>query len=260
MSILTKAAAAASLTFGVFPVSMTVAPACLAAAHAVDPAAVSALQRMADNLASVPQFQVHTENTIEDIDAAGHRSITGMSADITVRHPDRMLAVRTGKAFDQRFYYDGKTLTLFSPEAAVYATAAVPATLDGMIAFARENVGIVLPAAYLLYSNAFTLLSKDLAHAAVVGKAAVGGAPSVHLQFSRPGADFEVWVAEGKTPWPMKYVVTDTTTPARLKVTTVFGNWQVPAKVDDALFVFVPPKGASPTRFLPVQPDAVAAH
>ena len=56
---------------------------------------------------------------------------------------------------EQRFFYDGKTLTLYNPKEKVYASEAAPATVEKMIDFARESVGILLPAADLLYRNAF---------------------------------------------------------------------------------------------------------
>ncbi len=98
---------------------------------------------------------------------------------------------------DQRLYYDGKTLTLFNPAEKVFATEAAPPTVEKTIDFARETIGILLPAADLLYRNAFPLLSQDLKLAVVVGKAVIGGVRCDHLLFSRPGADFQVWIAEG---------------------------------------------------------------
>lgn len=230
------------------------------AEQSIDPAAVATLKRMTQHFDSVRQFSFHSENSIEDVDASGRRVDVDMSAEVTIRRPDRMRAVRTGDAMDQRLYYNGKSLTLFSPQAMVYATTAAPPTLDGMITLARESVGIVLPAADLLYDNAFALLTKDLSYAAVVGKVVIGGVPTDHLLFSRPGADFQVWVAQGNTPWPMKYVVTDTTTPARLGIVTVFSAWNTAPKIDATTFEFVPAQGVSPTKFLPVQSAAAPAR
>jgi hypothetical protein len=75
-----------------------------------------------------------------------------------------------------------------------------------------------------------------------------------HLLFSRPGADFQVWIAEGPKPWPLRYTVTDTSTSALLSISTQLNNWKVPSSVDNAMFRFVPPKGAQQIRFLSVEP------
>ena len=64
-----------------------------------------------------------------------------------------------------------------------------------MIDFARETVGIVLPAADLVYRNALPLMMQDVSLAVVVGKAVIGGVKCDHLLFSRPGVDFQIWIA-----------------------------------------------------------------
>ena len=163
-----------------------------------------------------------------------------------VKRPNKLRAARVGGLMDQRFFYDGKTLTLYNPGEKVYATEAAPDTVERMIDFARETVGILLPAADLLYRNAFPLLVQDVTLAAVVGKTVVGGSsrsPAVH----RPGVDFQIWIAEGKRPFPRRYVVTETDTPERLSITTVLSDWKSDAAVDNAQFNFVPPKG---TRYV----------
>lgn len=230
------------------------------AAPSIDPVAVATLKRMTQHFDSVRQFSFHSENSIEDVDALGHRVDYNMSATVTIVRPDRLLAVRTGDDVDQRLYFNGKSLTLYSPMAKVYATKPSPPTLEGMITLARENIGIVLPAADLLYSNAFDLLTQDLSYAAVVGKAVIDGVATDHLLFSRPGADFQVWVAQGNKPWPVKYVVTDTTTPARLGIVTTFSDWNTSPRIDAAMFEFVPVQGVSATKFLPVQSATEVPH
>jgi hypothetical protein len=120
-----------------------------------------------------------------------------------------------------------------------------------MITFARESVGILLPAADLLYRDSFPLFMKDVTLAAVVGQAEIGGVRCHHLIFSRPGVDFQVWIADGKQPWPHKYVVTETSAPSRLSITTFLSDWNTAPVVDDAQFNFVPPKGAQAIDFLP---------
>jgi hypothetical protein len=75
-----------------------------------------------------------------------------------------------------------------------------------------------------------------------------------HLLFSRPGADFQVWIAEGPQPWPHRYTVTDTGTPIPLSITTLLSEWRILSAVDDAMFRFVPPKGAQQIRFLSIEP------
>ncbi len=91
---------------------------------------------------------------------------------------------------------------------------------------------------------------QDVTLAVVIGKTVIGGVKCDHLVFSRPGVDFQVWVADSSQPLPRKYVVTDTGTPARLRITTVMSDWNVAPAVADDRFAFVPPPGAKPIAFM----------
>jgi hypothetical protein len=89
--------------------------------------------------------------------------------------------------------------------------------------------------------------------AAVVGKTVINGVRCDHLLFSRPGVDFQVWVADSGRPLPHKYVVTDTGTPALLSITTVMRDWNVAPGVSDSRFTFVRPKGVKQITFMPLE-------
>jgi hypothetical protein len=168
-----------------------------AQAPGVDPAAVQRLKQMTEFLDGLPQFSVQTHSIFEEVHGSGHRVDRDLTAHVTVKRPNKLRAARAAGVMDQRFFYDGKTLTLYNPAEKVYATEPAPDTIERMIDFARETVGILLPAADLLYRNAFPLLMQDVTLAAVVGKTVVGGVTYDHLLFSRPGVDFQVWIAEG---------------------------------------------------------------
>ena len=244
---------AAGFAVGVLTLSVTVSTDARAQTPAVDPAAVQKLKQMTEFLDGLQQFSVQTQNVIEELHVSGHRVDKDLAANVTVKRPNKLRAARAGGLMDQRFFYDGKTLTLYNPAEKVYATEAAPDTIERMIDFARETVGILLPAADLLYRNVFPLLMQDVTLAAVVGKTVLDGVTCDHLLFSRPDVDFQVWIAEGSQPLPRKYVVTETGTPALLSITTVLRDWNTAPAVDDAQFTFVPPKDADAIRFLPRQ-------
>jgi hypothetical protein len=217
----------------------------------VDPQATQILKRMTDYLGSLQKFSVQTQNTIEELLDAGPRVDIDISARVIVSRPDKLHAERKGGLLDQVFFYDGNTLTLFNPPDGVYASESAPGTIEEMLDFARESLDLVLPAADLVYRNAFPLLMQDVYLAMVVGQAVIGEVVCDHLLFSRPGVDFQVWVAAEGEPLPYKYVVTDRAFPGRLSIVTVMRDWNVAPPVSDARFTFTPPQGTKSIRFLP---------
>jgi hypothetical protein len=241
--------AAAWFALGVLTLLVTVSTDARAQAPAGDPAAVQILKRMTDYVGSLQQFSVHTQNTLEDVLDSGQRVDCDVSASVLVSRPNKLRAERQGAMLEQIFNYDGKTLTLYNPSDKVYSTKPAPGTIEEMLDFAREELGFVIPASDLVYRYAFPLMMQQVTSAKVIGKAVINGVKSDHLLFSRPGVDFQVWVADSDKPLPIKYVVTDTTTPELVSTTTVMSDWNVAPAMGDALFTFVPPQGAKQVNF-----------
>ena len=243
---------AALFVLGVLALAAIVSTEVRAQAPAVDPVATQILKQMTDYLSGLQKFSVHTQNTLEDELDSGHRVDFDVSANVIISRPNKLYAERQGDLIDQIFSYDGKTLTLYNPSDKVYATEPAPGKIEEMLDFARESLGLTVPVADLVYSNAFPLLMQEVTLAVVVGKAVIGGVKCDHLLFSRPGVDFQVWVADGGKPLPYKYVVTDTGTPMRLSITTVISDWNIKPSVADTRFTFVPPLGVTQIVFMPL--------
>jgi hypothetical protein len=216
----------------------------------IDPQAEKILQRMTAYVGGLKQFSLRTQVTLEDLLESGHRIDLDVSASVIISRPNKLRAERRGDVIEQTFYYDGKSLTLHSGSEKVYATEPAPGTIEELLDYARDSLGLIIPASDLVYRNAFQLLMQDVTFAKVIGKTVIGGVKCDHLLFSRPGVDFQVWVAEGGQPLPYKYVVTDRVTPAPISITTVMSNWNVAPGLADARFKFVAPKGTKPIMFL----------
>jgi len=229
-------------------------------AQAVDPAATKMLQQMTDYLGNLAAYSVHTQNTLEHQLDSGQRIDEDISVSMTLSRPDKLQSKRLGGLIIQAFYYDGKTLTLNNQNENVYATEKAPGTIEEMLDYARESLGLVIPASDLVYRNAYTLLMQDVISATVVGKAAINGKTCNHLAFSRPDVDFQVWVAEGSQPLPCKYVVTDKSTPALISTTSVMSNWNVKPSVSGSSFSFVPAKGTTKVTFMPLDASSGQAN
>jgi hypothetical protein len=250
MSTLNVRMAAAVFALGALALSATLATEVRAQAPVVDPAATQILKRMTDYVGSLKQFSVHTQTTFEDLLDSGHRVDFEISANVSIARPNKLRAERVGDVISQFFYYNGKTLTLYNPSDKVYATEPAPGTIEGVLDFARESFGLTVPIVDLVYRNSFELLMQEVSFAKLVGKAVIGGVKCDHVVFSRPGVDFQVWVAATGRPLPCKYAVTDTATPARLSVSTVMSDWNVAPAVADARFAFAPPKGVKKIAFM----------
>jgi hypothetical protein len=260
MRIVNSRTAAALLALGALALSATFSTAVQAQAPAVDPAATQILKRMTDYLDGLQRFSVKTQNVLEDLLDSGQRIDEHMTATVTVSRPDKLRAERTGDVVSQVFYYNGKTLTLYDPAHKVYATLDAPSTVERMLDFARDSLGLLIPAGDLVYRNSYSLLMQDVTAGILVGPAVVGGVKCNQVAFSRPGVDFQLWIPESGAPLPRKFAVTDTGTPARLTISVLMSDWNTAPPVPDSLFTFAPPQGAQPITFMRLDDSSTSSR
>lgn len=217
-------------------------------AATVDAEAVKLLRGMTDHLGGLKQFSVVALNMREDVLESGHRVDFEVASKVLVSRPNKLHVERKGH--DQIFYYDGSTLTLYNPSDKVYASMPAPATIEEMLDFASESLGLAYPISDLVRPNVLPLLMQDVTLALNVGKEVIGGVNCDHLLFSRPGVDFQVWIPDSGAPLPRKYVVTDRGTPELLSITTLLSDWDVAPAAVDSQFNFVAPSGTKAITFL----------
>jgi hypothetical protein len=225
----------------------------------VDSEAIELLRRTTDYLSGFKQFRVETDTTIECVLETGQKLQFGHRASVTVQRPNKMHAERVGELIRQVvFYYDGKSLTMSHPDDGYYATVEAPPTLEAMLDFARDKLGIIAPASDLVYKNAFERLTEDLTTAFVVGKAVVGNVRCDHIAFRNPEVDWQIWIQEGDKPLPRKFIVTSKKMIESPQFVVVLSKWEAATKLTKATFNFVPGKNQTEIEFHMVPPAGAA--
>ena len=222
----------------------------------IDPQAEKLLKRMSDYLAGRQQFTAKAESTLEVVLTSGQKIQFDSPATLEVSRPNKLRAHRKGDIANQEFFYDGKTLTLYSPRENVYATAAAPPTLDETLDFAREKLDIIAPAAELLYKNAAERMLKESSSGFVVGQSVVGGVKCTHLAFRGAEVDWQIWIEDGDKPLPRKFILTSKKVAGEPQFTVLIRNWDVAPKLTNQEFSFTPPKGAKKIEFLQLTAEA----
>jgi hypothetical protein len=203
---------------------------------------------MSDYLAGRQQFTVKAESTLEAVLTSGQKLQYDSPATLSVSRPNKLHAHRKGDLANQEFFYDGKSLTLYSPRENLYATTAAPATLDEMLDFAREKLDVIAPASELLYKNAAEKMLKESTSGFVVGPSVVGGVKTTQLAFRAGDVDWQIWIEDGPQPVPLRFVITTKTVKDRPQFSVQLSNWQTRASLSDAKFQFQQPAGATAVK------------
>jgi hypothetical protein len=84
----------------------------------------------------------------------------------------------------------------------------VPGTVEHLVDELREKLHKPIPGADLLLPNVYDALMADVVDVKDLGSGVIGGTECDHLAFRNKDVDWQIWIAQGKQPYPCRYVVT----------------------------------------------------
>ncbi len=216
---------------------------------AVDPQARDALTRMSEFYKAVPAFALYEDVIHEQVINSDLKVQKHSTAEVTVRQPDRLKAVIV--ADDDKshtLYFDGKTFTVFMEGHNYYAQMDAPGSTTAALDKAQAEYGIELPTASFLTLVANNELANDLTAAGFVGTSKVNGTDADHYAYRTADVDYQLWIASGDRPLPLKLVITSKKLATQPEYEAVM-TWDLAPKIEDAMFAFTPPADATKIPF-----------
>jgi hypothetical protein len=129
--------------------------------------------------------------------------------------------------------------------------------VDEAVVYFVHDLGMRLPLAVMLLDNLPNELQNRVRFVKYVEKTATLGAPAYHIAAKTPTVDFQLWIAEGDRPLPMRVVLTYKNSRGEPQFRAQFSDWNLDIKPSDTLFTFTPPAGANKIPFVASLRDIV---
>jgi hypothetical protein len=214
----------------------------------IDPRATAVLRRMSDFLTSQRKFTFHAESSLEAVLQSGEKLTYDFDVQGAVSRPHGLWARRVGDR-EESFYYDGKSITIYQSRPNYYASTPAPQSLDEALTFAQDQLGLDAPAADLLSGNVYAILTDGVTAGQYLGSDTVAGVVCDHLAFQKSDVDIQLWVAQGKQPLPVKYVIISKSELSAPEYSTVITQWNLRPSLGKKTFTFKPPPGAQKIPF-----------
>jgi hypothetical protein len=209
----------------------------------IEPAAVEALARMSAYLRSIPAFQITLQTQRDDIDVYGQVITLNGSATYKVRRPDGLSIDLRLPNLAGRYVYDGRTMTVYDAKAGAYARFQAPSTIRAALELAEQNYGAMVPLQDLFTWSEGNAQAKALTSAHFVGKTQIAGQAANHYAFRQPGADWQIWIADGDKPAPLRVIIAAIEDPERPQFQADL-SWDTAPQFDPGAFDFTPPPDA----------------
>src|SRR5580704_766049 len=197
----------------------------------IDPKADAVLHRMSDYLVSLKSFRVDATSVDEKLTTDGQKIQEIKESKIAVKRPGDLRVDRTGPKGHAVFRDDGKQFSLYVPDRNVYAVAPAPAELDAAIDEARDHLSIDAPGGDLLVSDPYADLVDGIKVGQYIGLEPVGSVMAHHLAMTKGNVDYQIWIEDGATPVPLRYVITSKDMAGQPQFTIDLRNWQPNAAI-----------------------------
>ncbi|MEI6335678.1 MAG: DUF2092 domain-containing protein [Methylococcaceae bacterium] len=208
------------------------------------------LKRMAEFLAKTPQFSVNLIDNYDVIQKSGQKIEFGESRKITISRPNGLrVDLEESSGEKHTVLYDGKDITVFNPSQNVYAQTAKPGGIDEAVMYFLKDLRMRLPLAALLLSRFPAEIESRTQSLDYVEKTVIDGISTHHLAGRTETVDYQVWIAEGAQPLPLRIVLTYKNAEGQPEFRAQFSDWNLAPKVQDAQFTFTPSEGARKIAF-----------
>jgi hypothetical protein len=222
------------------------------AGNLVDAASIQALKDMGAHLQSLKRFRVSTELTGERVLADGQKLSHTATADLDVERPNKLRAVMNSARSHRELFYDGKTVTLYTPAQKYYSTVDFSDNLGKLIETLEQRYNVQLPLQDLFLWGTPAAPVDKIESAMNAGQDFIDDDLCDHYAFRQGKIDWQIWITADGKPLPRKLVITNRADEARPQSVSMI-DWNLKPAFKDAVFKFTPPKGAKKIEIVPVK-------
>ena len=171
---------------------------------------------------------------------------------VLVRRPDRLKIQVTGDDGANDLFYDGKTVSLFSPDRKVYSVMPAPGGIPAALTEVLDRLNIDFPLVNFFGVSPDQSLLRKVIAGWQVGTATIDGVECRHLFFHQmAGTEMELWVENTNAAIPRRLIVTYRLLPGQPRFVAEFTNWDSKAHPSDSVFAFQPPADAKQVELTP---------
>jgi hypothetical protein len=208
------------------------------------------LMAMASHLGGLKTFSATMRATYDVVQASGQKIEFGEVRTLAIKRPE--LARVEQLASDGKrdlLLFDGKNITVYDARDQVFAQAPQPKGLDDAIDYLLKSLQLRLPLAPMLMSNFAQELQRSVLEVDFVESTDFLGPPTDHIAARTKNVDFQVWIADGDQPWPLRIVISYRLLDGSPQFSADLSEWNAAPDFAGTEFVFDGAKNATRIPF-----------
>ena len=193
----------------------------------VEPRALDLIKAASARLAAAKAMSFTAIVDIEYPSKLGPPLAYPVRYDVAMQRPDKLRVLQSGAGPANEFYYDGKLMMAYVPEAHLVAVADAPPTIEAALKMASDRAAIYYPFMDLLLPDPYAAFTNKVLHAFYIGPSgAVGGVPTEAVAWATNDVFIQMWVGtEDKLPRRIRAMFA--ADPLKLRHDMQLSNWQI---------------------------------
>ena len=212
--------------------------------------AAALFKNMSAYLAGLQSFSVKFRAGYDVVQPTGQKIEFGETRSVVLARPDRLRVEEVGSDGKRDLaLFDGRDITVFDADAAVYAKAPQPGTVDDALVYFVRELRMRMPLALLLTTRLPDALPSRVQSIDFVESTEILGVPTDHIAGRAENVDFQFWIKQGQHPLPLRVVITYRKSPGQPQFWANFADWNTSPKIGKTTFEFSPPPGARQIPF-----------
>ena len=202
----------------------------------LEPKAVDILKAMSSRLAAARSMRFTAVVSYESPSKLGPALVYTTKSDVVLQRPNKLRVITSADGPPSEFYYDGKTITAFSPKDDLAAVADAPPTIDGALKAAYDLGETYFPFTDVVVADPYGDIAGDIKLAFYVGQShVVGGTTTDIVAYASDTVFAQIWIgADDKLPRMMRAVYRHD--PSRLRHSMELSGWRLGVAVPAGTF------------------------
>ncbi len=208
------------------------------------------LMNMAKYLSGTEKFSVTLRAGYDVVQDNGQKIEFGEIRDIVVQRPNQVrIEQRAGSGGRDLMLFDGQNITMLDGDSGVYAQTDQPGDIDATVIHFVRDLKMRLPLAPLFMAHFPEELQRRVESIEYVEETDILGEPAHHIAARTANVDFQVWIAAGKQPLPLRVVMTYREAEGQPQFWASFSKWNLSPSLAKATFTFHPAADAKQIAF-----------
>jgi hypothetical protein len=206
--------------------------------------AKSLFKAMSEYMGKQTKMSFDLDTSLEVVTTDQQKLSLASSGSLTMVRPDKVRMTRHGGFANAELFYNGKSLVMFRKDTKTYSKVEMKGSIDEMAEQLRDKYQRPLPAADLLSPDLFAAMMPDVKDVKDLGTGVIRGVECDHIAFRTDEVDWQVWIAHGDRPYPVRVIFTSKKVAGSPQYQVDVSNFKTGDQVATVSFDFVPPAGA----------------